>query len=85
MGYSTITQKGQVTIPAAIRAALGLQPRQRVVITRDDTGVNIRPSPDIFSLLGSIKPRSRPENFRKMRQAFIRYLGTRKHNGKSNR
>lgn len=78
IGYSTITQKGQVTIPASIRAALGLQPRQRVMITNDATGARIQPSPDIFSLMGSVKPRKRPEDFKKMRAAFIHYLGTRR-------
>lgn len=59
IGYSTITQKGQVTIPASIRAFLGLRPRQRVVITKDATGVVIRPESDFFSLYGSIKTKKK--------------------------
>lgn len=85
MGYSTITQKGQVTIPAPIRKSLGLHPRQQVMITQDDSGVRVQPSPDIFSLMGSVNPRKRPEDFKKMRKAFIRYLGTRGHNEKRHR
>lgn len=35
---ATVTSKGQVTIPVAIRRALGMEPRDRVVFILDDTG-----------------------------------------------
>ncbi len=73
-----MTQKGQVTIPAAIRAALGLQPRQRVVITRDADGARIKPARDFYSLFGSVKTKKKM-NIRAMRKSFIQYLGTRRH------
>jgi len=34
IGYSTVTQKGQITVPAGIREELGLLPRQKVVIIK---------------------------------------------------
>lgn len=77
IGYSTITQKGQVTIPAAIRAALGLQPRQRVMITKDTDGAKIKPAADFFSLFGSVKTKKKV-NIHAMRRSFIHYLGTRR-------
>ncbi len=77
IGYSTITQKGQVTIPAPIRALLGLQPRQRVVITKDADGARIKLAPDFFSLLGSVKTKKKM-NIRAMRKSFIQYLGRRR-------
>lgn len=35
MHATTLTQKGQVTIPRAVRRALGLKPGDRVLITLD--------------------------------------------------
>jgi AbrB family looped-hinge helix DNA binding protein len=40
--YSSITSKGQVTIPAAIRRLLGLKPRDRVAFTVEDGEVRVR-------------------------------------------
>jgi len=77
IGYSTVTQKGQVTIPVAIRRLAGIDTRQQVMIAFDQNSVKITPAKDVSSLRGSIKPRSRPENFKKMRQEFIHYLSER--------
>lgn len=76
IGYSTVTQKGQVTIPASIREVLGLLPRQRVMIIKDAEGARIKPAPDFFSLFGSVKTKKKM-NIRAVRRSFIRYLGTR--------
>jgi len=40
---TSITQKGQVTIPVEIRTRLGLKPRDRVVFDMDDNVVTLRP------------------------------------------
>lgn len=55
MYTSTVTQKGQATIPAPIRAKLGIKPGQRIIF--DDMGdkVSIVPEIDISALRGSIK------------------------------
>ncbi len=57
---TTITQKGQVTIPALIRKALGLHRGDQVkfTITRKKV-VQIKPARkfSIMSLYGSLKPR----------------------------
>jgi antitoxin PrlF len=40
---STITQRGQVTLPAEVRRELGVKPRDRVEFTIDDGKVTVRP------------------------------------------
>lgn len=79
IGYSTVTQKGQVTIPSSIRRALELNPKARVVILHQEDGALIKLAPDIAALRGSVNPRTKPENFRAMRRAFIDYLSTKHH------
>ena len=78
IGYSVVNTKGQVTIPADIRNVLQVKPGKTVVVTKLGDGVMIKPVADIFSLQGSIKPRSKPENFKAMRKSFIEYLGFRR-------
>jgi len=41
MPESTLTSKGQITIPAEIRAALGLNAGERVVFTQLDDGTTV--------------------------------------------
>jgi AbrB family looped-hinge helix DNA binding protein len=38
-----LTSKGQVTIPRAVRQALGLRPGDRLVFEQDETGMRVRP------------------------------------------
>lgn len=51
----TITSKGQLTLPAAIRKALRLGPKRkvRVAMTREGL-VTLRPLPDVGSFYGSL-------------------------------
>jgi antitoxin PrlF len=41
MSEATITSKGQITVPADVRKALGLQAGERVVFTRLDDGTTV--------------------------------------------
>ena len=52
---STVTQKGQATIPAPIRRKLGLKPGHRLFFDEINNKVFITPEVDISSLRGSIK------------------------------
>lgn len=79
LGYSTVTTKGQVTIPVSIRNALNLAPSVRVMIVQRGNDVIVQRAPDITSLRGSVTPRTKPENFDEMRRQFIKHLGTRTH------
>ena len=55
MQMTTMTQKGQVTIPVSIRKALGVKPGQKVAFEKKKDQIIIKPAVDFFSLRGSIK------------------------------
>jgi len=53
---STITDRGQTTIPAAVRKALKLKPRQRLIYEVREDGVLIRPDREsTIDLAGRLK------------------------------
>jgi len=58
MPTATLTSKGQLTLPKAIRDLLGVGPGDRVVFWLEDTGrVIVEPQTvDLRSLRGSLKP-----------------------------
>ena len=56
MVISTLTDKGQTTVPQKIRETLGVAPRQRLVWeVRKDGSVIVRPMPSVMELAGSLK------------------------------
>ncbi len=68
---TTVTQKGQVTIPLAVRAKLGLKPKDKVVFDVRGDAVRIRRAPSkVLAGYGSVKPRKRPEDFKSLRNEF---------------
>lgn len=72
---TSMTKKGQVTIPVEVRKALGLKPRDRVVFEIRDTEVTIRPaSSDLLAGFGAVKPKTRPEDFELMRKEVGEWL-----------
>ena len=67
-GESTITTKGQVTIPAEIRTDLGLKPNDRVRFNLHDGVLTIAPATSrIRRHFGSVKPHNRPEDWQAIR------------------
>jgi antitoxin PrlF len=61
---ATVTQRGQVTIPAEVMRILGAKPREKV--TFQVKGKQVRLLPAAFTLesaYGSVTPRSHPEDF----------------------
>jgi bifunctional DNA-binding transcriptional regulator/antitoxin component of YhaV-PrlF toxin-antitoxin module len=62
MSTSTLTDKGQTTVPQEIREALKVKPRQRLTWSvRGDGTVVVRPQPSALALFGSLKsPRKFP-------------------------
>lgn len=72
MHITTITQKGQVTVPAPIRKKLGLKPGQRVVFTEERGVASLKPALDFFSFRGSLK--GKPYDKRKIRKTVGEYL-----------
>lgn len=64
-----VTSKGQVTIPKPVRDALGLGESDVVEFEVRGKRASMTPVEGGFlRWYGSIKPRSRPENFKKMKE-----------------
>ena len=53
---TTITQKGQLTIPKPLRIKYGLEDYSKVVIDDHKSKLRIKPTIDILELSGSIPP-----------------------------
>jgi AbrB family looped-hinge helix DNA binding protein len=66
---TTVTQKGQVTIPGELRKALRIKPRDRIAFALVNGEVRLRPvrSP-VLSSFGAVKPKGKPQDYRKMRR-----------------
>ena len=61
---STMTQKGQVTIPVASRSRLGMRPKDRVRFERDGDDVKLRPdNSNLLAGFGAVSPHRRPEDW----------------------
>lgn len=65
----TVTQKGQVTIPLAVRQLLGVKPYDRVTFRVTEGRVELLPAHiTLEAAYGAVKPRSRPENWKALRR-----------------
>ena len=70
---TSLTQKGQVTIPLAIRQALGLERGDRIIFELEDGRAILKRSPrTILAGFGAVAPRKRPEDFQALREEFER-------------
>ncbi len=68
---TSVTEKGQVTIPQEIRRIMGLQPRDKVRFEVDGDVIKIsRASSKLLQWFGSVTPRNKPEDFQKTREEF---------------
>lgn len=73
---STVTEKGQVTIPVEIRRQLGIEPKDRVAFVVENGVVVLkRQESKIARGYGAVKPHQRPEDFRALREAFEQAVG----------
>ena len=64
----TITQKGQVTIPLAVRKLLGVKPYDRVTFRVTEGRVELLPAHlTLETAFGAVRPRSRPEHWETVR------------------
>ena len=67
---STITRKGQVTIPKAIRDRLGVKEGEKVLFMMRGEEVVLKVvKGTILDLRGSVRPSAHPEDFEKIRQS----------------
>ncbi len=55
MSITTVTKKGQVTIPKQVRKALGLKERDRVAINIEGEKAVIRKVPSLLEMQGSVR------------------------------
>ena len=77
MATSTMTRKGQVTIPKDIRDELGLAAGDRVFFVRRGDEIVLKVlRGNILGLRGSILARQRPENFDTIRKATKRKVAS---------
>ena len=68
---STVTSKGQVTIPGELRRVLDIKPGDRVAFALVDGALQVWPAGSTAeATYGSVNPIRRPEDFRKLRQDF---------------
>lgn len=69
MSYSTMTRKGQITIPKPLREALGIRLGDRVAFRRRGDEIVLKPvQRNILDLEGSVSPKRRPEDFAAVRR-----------------
>lgn len=71
--FTTLTRKGQITVPAEIRHALGLEEGDKVIVSlaEGEQRATLTPVRSIAELtFGSVKPRRRPEDFDELRRIF---------------
>ena len=74
MAVARVSSKGQITLPAASRRAIGIKPGDRVLVEVEDAQVVVKPIGDFFELkgfLGKALPR-REERKRAMLAAAHR-------------
>lgn len=72
MPTSTLTSKGQITIPKALREALGLESGDRVAfrLRRDGVVEMVPETVDLLSLRGSVRPDVRGVTVEAMNEAI---------------
>ena len=76
MPQSTLTDKGQTTVPREVRDALGVKPRQHLVWTiRNDGTAVVRPRPRASDLFGSLKPTKSVPGLQREKEAIRRAVG----------
>jgi len=70
---STVTRKGQVTIPKRIREEMDLHLGDRVLFLVRDDEIVLKPvRGSILDLQGSVEPRNKPEDFDRVRATVKR-------------
>ena len=70
----SITSQGQISIPAPIRQALGLNEFKKALVRVNDKRIIIEPVADFFSLEGSVKSQKPPLSSAKIHDMFAKHL-----------
>ena len=70
---TTMTQKGQVTIPVEIRNLLGLKAKDKIAFSIDEGNIRLAPAKyTLENVFGVVKPINKPEDFKKLKQIAIK-------------
>ena len=73
---STLSSKGQTTIPQAVRESLGVGANDLIAYEIVDGKVILRPMRNrLLELGGSIKPKHKPEDFKAIRKSVAAAIG----------
>ncbi len=76
MPMSTVSSKGQVTLPARMREKLRIKPNDRVTVEAVDDAIVIKRAPNIFELKGflgkAIPDRRESERMRRAVAAHVK-------------
>lgn len=72
---STVTQKGQVTIPYSIRQKMALETGTKVTFILENRKIIVSSLPSFFSFKGTVKSK-KPFDIKKMRQQAKKLLST---------
>ncbi|HOX04667.1 MAG TPA: type II toxin-antitoxin system PrlF family antitoxin [Candidatus Paceibacterota bacterium] len=73
MPHSTLTDKGQTTVPIEVRTALRVKARQRLEwVVQPNGSALVRPQPSALQLFGSLKPQRPFPGHRKEKEAVRR-------------
>ena len=70
---TTMTKKGQVTVPLFIRQKFGLEPSQRILFTVEADRVFLKPAISFLDLGGAFRSK-KPFNLKAMRKASKDYV-----------
>jgi len=75
INMTTITKKGQTTIPKRIREYLGVKPKDKIEFEIKEGIVRIRPAVNLDANFGRVRPKRKPEDFRAIRKFFEKEVG----------
>ena len=74
--FTTVTAKGQVTIPGKLRRALNIKPKDKVAFELVDGEIHLRPvGSRVMAGYWAVKPKRKPEDFRKVRGEVEEEMG----------
>ena len=71
MAVSTISTKGQITLPADMRRKLKIKPKDRVVLEMAGDAILIKKAEDFFELQGFLGPAKSAEEEERQRQSAV--------------
>lgn len=75
MPVSTISVKGQITLPISFRRKLGIKPHDRLVMQLEAGGILVKLAPDFFQFKGVLgKALPQKEEERRMRKALAAHV-----------